>query len=70
MTPLEKAVSLLGGQTKLAKELGVKQQNVWSWLRIAKKIPAEVCIPIEKATQGQVKKEELRPDIFKQSRHD
>ena len=64
MEALHKAVILLGSQSALARAIRVKQQNIWSWLHIARKVPAEYCLAIEKATQGKVRREELRPDIF------
>lgn len=64
MEALHKAVSILGSQSALARAIRVKQQNIWSWLHVARKVPAEYCLAIEKATQGKVRREELRPDIF------
>lgn len=64
MKALQKAVEILGSQTRLAQAIGVRQQNVWSWLNLAKKVPAEYCRAIEKATSGQISKETLRPDVF------
>lgn len=59
---LQTAVKLLGGQTQMAKKLGLKQQNVWVWLRSGT-VPAEYCPEIEEATSGQVTAEQLRPDV-------
>jgi DNA-binding transcriptional regulator YdaS (Cro superfamily) len=61
---LEKAVALVGGQTALAKLIGVKQQNVWQWLYDTGKPMSEYCIAIERATYGRVTRYELRPDVF------
>lgn len=62
--PLERAVKLVGGQSALAKVLGVKQGHVWYWLNGAKRIPAEYCAAVEEATSGAVSKHDLRPDLF------
>jgi len=58
---LEKAVSVLGGQTATAEYLkpftdrNVKQQNIEYWLRKPKNFPAELVIPLE---QGTIEKDE------------
>lgn len=64
LPPLEKAVTLVGGQTALARKLGVKQQNIHWWLTKSKKVPAERCIAIERATNCAVSRYALRPDVF------
>lgn len=61
---LRKAVVLVGGQTALARKLGVNQQNVSWWLNKSKKVPAERCAAIEAATGGAVTRYDLRPDVF------
>ena len=69
---LERAVSIAGGQSALAKKINslvpdkiqVKQQNIWAWLNKSGTVPAEYAIPIELATGGQVKRHEIRPDIY------
>jgi DNA-binding transcriptional regulator YdaS (Cro superfamily) len=62
---VQKAVELVGGQSALAKRMGgpVKQGHVWKWLRMDR-IPAERAIAIERATDGRVTRQELRPDLF------
>lgn len=60
-TPIEKAVSLAGSQSELARRVGVRQGYIWKWLR-AGKPPAERVLAIEKATG--ISRHELRPDIF------
>ncbi len=68
MEALQRAVLLLGSQTKLAMAIGVRQQNIWAWLNRNKRVPAEFCKPIEEATDGEVKASELRPDVFKEAK--
>ncbi len=51
-------------QTELAERLGVHQTLVGAWLRGEKRVTAERAIDIEKATNREVTREELRPDIF------
>lgn len=66
-TPIEKAVSLAGSQSELARRLGVRQGYVWKWLRKGRP-PAEHVIAIEKATG--ISRHELRPDIYPLETHE
>ena len=50
-----------GGVTKAAIALGVSQSAVSLWRE--RGIPAERCPAIERATNGAVRCEDLRPDI-------
>lgn len=60
-TPLERAIEISGGQTKLAHDIGTTQQGIYYWLK-KNNVPAEFCVKIEEVTG--VPKYELRPDIF------
>jgi DNA-binding transcriptional regulator YdaS (Cro superfamily) len=64
-TAIEKAVRLAGGQTALARQIGVTQGAVWKWLNKSKKIRPENAAAISEAVGGQVAPYELRPDIPK-----
>ena len=61
---LRMAVSLIGSQASLARQLGVQRSTVNSWIHGRNKIPPEAAIKIEKLTNSKVKKKELRPDHF------
>lgn len=61
---LERAVELAGSQSALGRLIGKDQGAVWSWLNITKKVPAEFVIPIELAVEGQVTRQQLRPDLY------
>lgn len=61
---LARAVEVVGGQTQLARLLGVKQANVWHWLNRADHVPGEFVLAIERATGGEVSRHELRPDLY------
>ncbi|MEK9971295.1 MAG: molecular chaperone TorD family protein [Ferrovibrio sp.] len=61
---LAKAIETVGGQTQLARLLGVKQANVWHWLNKADRVPGEYVLAIEAATGGQVTRHDLRPDLY------
>lgn len=67
MQALERAIEIAGGQSALAEKIGKKQAHVAMWLR-RRKVPAEVCVDIEGATNGAVTRESLRPDVFRQPR--
>lgn len=62
MTPLEKSVGLAGSQSELARRLGVVPQVVHNWIKRGQ-VPAERCPDIERATDGRVRCEDLRPDV-------
>ena len=55
------AVEFVGGVTKLAAMLGLSVQRVSNWR--SRRVPAEYCPAIERATGGAVRCEQLRPDI-------
>lgn len=61
---LERAIAEAGGQSALARKVGRKQGHVWHWLHKSKQVPAELVIPIERATDGKVTRHELRPDLY------
>jgi DNA-binding transcriptional regulator YdaS (Cro superfamily) len=60
---LSRAITEAGGQTALARKIGKQQGHVGNWLARGK-VPAEVCVDIERATDGKVTRYELRPDVF------
>ncbi|MDP3650922.1 MAG: YdaS family helix-turn-helix protein [Rhodoferax sp.] len=59
-TPLERAVDIAGGMTKLARSLGLTgHATIYQWKK--KQVPAEYCPDIEGLTGIQC--EDLRPDV-------
>lgn len=63
--PLDIAINLLGGVVACAAAVGVgNYQTVQQWGR--NRVPAKYCPILEKATNGQVTCEELRPDLAEQ----
>lgn len=52
-----------GGQTALARKLGVVPVVVHHWAHGVRPVPAERCPAIERATSGAVRCEDLRPDV-------
>jgi DNA-binding transcriptional regulator YdaS (Cro superfamily) len=55
---LKRAIEAAGGQGRLARLLGIRQQAVSQW----KEVPARHIIAIENLTG--VPREELRPDLY------
>ena len=49
-------------QTDLAEKLGISQGLVSMWSSGARPVPIERCVEIERATDGKVTRQELRPD--------
>lgn len=68
MTPqeaLQKAVAIVGSQSRLAREIGggITQAHVHYWLTQAPVVPAEHCPTIEYIVKRQVLCEELNPRV-------
>lgn len=59
-TKASEAIALLDGVAAVARRFGVTPWAVSKWRT---RMPAERCIEIEKALQGAIRCEELRPDI-------
>lgn len=60
-TAINKAVNIFG-LTGLAREIGVKPPTIRQWVTGDRPIPIERCVAIERATDGQVTRKDLRPD--------
>lgn len=58
---VERACSLVGGQSALADACGVSPQAVSQWIRGIRPVPIERCLPIERATNGAVTRRDLCP---------
>lgn len=52
-----------GRQSAIAGAIDSQPQLVWQWSRGIRRVPAEKCPLIERATGGAVTCEELRPDV-------
>lgn len=67
MTPKEallKACASVGGQSALARHLGLRSQgSVSAWLAAGRVPPGRV-LAIEAATERKVRAHQLRPDIY------
>jgi DNA-binding transcriptional regulator YdaS (Cro superfamily) len=62
MSAILKSARILGGQTALAKKLGVKQSYVWNWINRHQQAPAKHIRAISTATKGLVSVDELLND--------
>ena len=60
---IRRACEAVGGQAALAELVGVSPQAVHQWIAGARQVPAERCPEIERATAGEVRCEQLRPDV-------
>ena len=65
MTPIQRAVTLVGGQSALARALEPPPtpQAVQKWCATGK-VPVSRVLGIEALTGGRVTRHELRPDIY------
>lgn len=61
---LMRAVGLLGGEIKAAERLGTTRQAVRNWMVGYRMISHKNALKIEAETDGEVTRENLRPDIY------
>lgn len=59
---LQSAVECAGSQAELARLVGVSSTAVWKWVNIARRVPAEFALRVERATG--ISRNWLRPDIY------
>ncbi|EKD85867.1 MAG: hypothetical protein ACD_37C00591G0002 [uncultured bacterium] len=60
---IKKAANVCGSLSKLAIAIGATYTSAFKWAH-GKAVPSPLnCMKIEKATRGQVTKEEIRPDF-------
>lgn len=61
---ISKAVEIIGSQSKLARVLNCSPVFVHLMLKQGKRVPATMCLQIERACKKQVTRYDLRPDVF------
>jgi DNA-binding transcriptional regulator YdaS (Cro superfamily) len=61
---LRRAKELLGSEQAVAGIIGRTQSAVNQILSRGKRVPAEWCLPIERATAGKITRHQLRPDLY------
>ena len=59
---MDKIMQHFKSQTELAKLLGIAPTAISNWK--TRQIPVHRAVEIELLTNGEIKREELRPDIF------
>lgn len=65
MDKLKQAIDAYpGGCAGLAAKVGVSRQFLHQVAHGAKRVPARLVLPIEKATRRAVTRYEMRPDVF------
>ena len=63
LPPAQRAIKHAGGPSELAKVLGITPQAVSRWSK-ANQIPAKWVLALEALIEGEVKRYELRPDLY------
>ena len=61
-TPLDKAIAMYPTLLKFSEEVGVSYQVVQKWRKTG--VPPKHCLSVELATNHEVTRAQLRPDIF------
>ncbi len=61
---IESAIRIKGSQAKLAEAMVCSQQYISWLLKEAEQISVEMSLKVEAATEGEVSRSHLRPDIF------
>lgn len=64
MNAIDKAIESAGGLSALAERLKVKPNRVNNWR--SRGVPIDQCVPVERATEGEVTRRDLRPDDWEQ----
>lgn len=59
---IKQLINQAGGQSALARAIGVTQSHVWAWLNRNKRVPAAHVLKIEKIFG--ISRHDLRPDIY------
>ena len=68
LVALEEAINIVGNSNRLAKALGISSPIIKQWKTSGKYgVNAKYVLPIEKLTDGQVKRYELRCDLYPES---
>jgi DNA-binding transcriptional regulator YdaS (Cro superfamily) len=60
---LYRAIEIAGGQCALARLVGRSQNAIWQSLQ-RRRVSVELALLIERALNGQVTRQQLRPDVF------
>lgn len=66
MSHLVKAIEIVGSATLLASAIGVRQSAISNWRARGTVIDPLYCVAIERATNGAVTRQDLRPDDWRE----
>lgn len=66
MNYVKKACAIAGNQAFLARLLGVAPAVVYQWVSGLRPVPVRYCVAIERATDGAVTRQDLRPDDWRE----
>lgn len=58
---INRAIDIAGGLSKFAKQIGVSTSYAWQMKNGIRPVPILGCVAIERATNGQVTRKDLRP---------
>jgi DNA-binding transcriptional regulator YdaS (Cro superfamily) len=61
---VRRAVELVGGQSELARRIGMSQPSVHDLCHRTKRMQADIALKIEAATDGQVSRSDLLPSVW------
>ncbi len=59
---IERAAEIVGNKAVLSRAVGVQPPTLQQWIKGTRPIPIQKCNAIERATDGQVTRKDLRPD--------
>lgn len=65
LVELDRAAALLGSRVKLSEAIQIKRTTLQSWFDSNRPVPAEACAEVERVTDGQVTRSDLRPDLWR-----
>lgn len=60
---MKQATRVVGSAEQLARLIGVSRAAIYAWMSGTRRISADYCPDIERATRGRVRCEDLRPDV-------
>ena len=61
---IERAITIMGGLMGTLDRVGMTRQALWNWRKGNARISPEYALKIEQETDGEVTREQLRPDIY------
>ncbi len=59
---IERAAEIVGNKAALSRAVGVQPPTLQQWINGSRPVPVQKCTAIERVTDGQVTRQDLRPD--------